>query len=376
MAIQKALVIGGGIGGLCSAIALRQKGIEVDLIEKSEANYVWGIGIIHQTNAVRAEAMLGVADEVLKQGWGFSGGKIHNKAGHMIQEIAVPPAKEGAMPGDMGITRPRLAKILQNRAETLGTKITFSTTCKVTKNGPDGAEVSFSNGETAKYDLVVGADGIYSDLRDELWGKEFGPKFAGQGGWRCNIPRLPEVDQVWLFLTDKGNCGLMPLADDLMYIWTTSNEPDASWKEESQLPAEMHSIVSEVGGIYGEMRDKYLVEGAEVMYRPFEYVDLPRPWHKGSVVLIGDASHAATAHLAQGAAMAMEDAIVLAEEAGKAGNAPEALTAWEDRRYERCDWMAKTSLKICQHEQGLIDDPDFNLMGTMIEGRKKAMAPF
>ena len=95
-------------------------------------------------------------------------------------------------------------------------------------------------------------------------------------------------------------CSLMPLADDLMYIWTTSNEPDASWKEESQLPMEMHSIVSEVGGIYGEMRDKYLVEGAEVMYRPFEYIDLPRPWHKGSVVLIGDAAHASTAHLAQG----------------------------------------------------------------------------
>ena len=139
---------------------------------------------------------------------------------------------------------------------------------------------------------------------------------------------------------------------------------------------EMHSIVSEVGGIYGEMRDKYLVEGADVMYRPFEYIDLPRPWHKGSVVLIGDAAHASTAHLAQGAAMSMEDALVLAEVAENATDTPEALAAWEDRRYERCAWMGSTSLKICQHEQGLLDDPDFNLMGTMIEGRKKAMAPF
>ncbi|HWU60962.1 MAG TPA: FAD-dependent monooxygenase [Ensifer sp.] len=376
MAIGKALVIGGGIGGFCAAIALRQKGIAVDLIEKSKSWNELGIGIIHQTNAVLAEKALGVVDEVLAQGWAFSGGRIHNQAGVLLQQIAAPPALPDAPPSDMGITRPRLAAILRARAGVLGTRVKLGTTAVVIRNGPDGATLEFSDGSTADYDLVVGADGIYSKLRDALWGEQYRAKFAGQGGWRCNMPRPKELEQVWLYLRDEGpNCGLMPLANDLVYMWCTSNETSADWKDQSILGREMRELVAKVGGLFGDMRDKYLTDDAAVVYRPFEYVDLPRPWHKGSVVLIGDAAHATTAHLAQGAAMAMEDAVVLGEEAGSGGSAPDVLLRWEERRYDRCQWIAETSLKICRFEQGTLNEPGFNVLATMIEGRKRALAP-
>jgi len=376
MTDKTALVIGGGIGGLCAAIALRQAGVAVDVIEKSPTWDVLGIGIIHQTNAILAEQKLGVMEEVAANGWAFAGGRIHTQSGHMIQEIAAPPARPGAPPSDMGITRPRLAKILRARVEALGAKATAGMTAKVTQNSDDGTEVAFSDGSSARYDLVVGADGIYSDLRIDLWGEEYQPIFSGQGGWRLNVPRPKELEQVWLFLTDDGpNAGLMPLSDELIYMWCTSNEETNDWKDQADLGAEMRGLMSKVGGLYGELRDQYMTDGAGVVYRPFEYVDLPRPWHKGSVVLIGDAAHATTAHLAQGAAMAMEDAVVLGEEAATGGKVPDMLARWEDRRYDRCKWIADHSLKICMHEQGKLDEPDFNVLNTMIAGRKKAMEP-
>ncbi|NLR97366.1 NAD(P)-binding protein [Rhizobium sp. P38BS-XIX] len=376
MPIRKALIIGGGIGGLCAAIALRQKGVETHLIEKQETPKGQGIGIIHQTNAVLAEAALGVADEVLRQGWGFAGGRVHNQAGQLLYEIPAPAGLPEGLPADMGITRSRLTAILLSRTKTLGTKITTGTTAQVIDNTSDSATVRFSNGDSDSYDLVVGADGIYSDLRQRLWGEQYRAIFSGQGGWRLNIPRPEELEHVWLYLRSDGpNCGLMPLANDLAYMWCTSNEQSAGWKDNADLPNEMNNLVKDVGGLYGELRERHLIGGADIIYRPFEYVDLPKPWHKGSVVLIGDAAHASTAHLAQGAAMAMEDAVVLGEEVAAGGAAPDVLQRWENRRYKKCVWVAETSLKLCLNEQGRLNEPGFDALTQMIEGRKRAMAP-
>jgi len=377
MPIRKALIIGGGIGGLCAAIALRQKGVEVHVIEKQETPNVLGIGIIHQTNAVLAEAALGVVDEVLKQGWGFAGGRVHNEAGQLLYEIPAPSGLPDDLPADMGITRPRLSAILLKRAKALGTKMTAGSTAQVIDNTSDGATALFSNGDTANYDLVVGADGIYSDLRHRLWGEQYRAIFAGQGGWRLNIPRPKELEQVWLYLRSGGgpNCGLMPLANDLAYMWCTSNEHSANWKDQANLAKEMSNLVENVGGFYGELRDRYITGDADIIYRPFEYIDLPTPWHKGSVVLIGDAAHAATAHLAQGAAMAMEDAVVLGDEVAAGGATPDILQRWEYRRYEKCCWVRETSLKLCLNEQGRLNEPGFDALTKVIEGRKRAMAP-
>jgi 2-polyprenyl-6-methoxyphenol hydroxylase-like FAD-dependent oxidoreductase len=106
------------------------------------------------------------------------------------------------------------------------------------------------------------------------------------------------------------------------------------------------------------VRDRYITDESEVIYRPFETLLLPSPWYRGRVLLIGDAAHAMTAHVAQGAAMAIEDAIVLAEEVASGDPLPQALDRFMQRRYERCKALVEISSQLSQWERDQTPDAD------------------
>src|SRR5260370_17922728 len=139
--------------------------------------------------------------------------------------------------------------------------------------------------------------------------------------WRYNVPRPPEVDNFQLFLGPSGNkAGFVPLAPDLMYILLTEarRESGDGWLRipEERLAEAFRERLLEFGGPVATIRDTYITDSSKVVYRPFETIIVPPPWSRGRVVLIGDAAHAMTAHIAQGSAMAIEDAVVLAEALG------------------------------------------------------------
>src|SRR5205823_12441722 len=122
------------------------------------------------------------------------------------------------------------------------------------------------------------------------------------------------------------------------------------WVPEGQLVDTFLQRLAPFGGPVAEVRDRDITPSSEIVLRPFETLLMPPPWYRGRVVLIGDAAHSMTAHIAQGAAMAVEDAIVLAEELASKPTLLQALDGYMERRYERCKTLVEISTTLCKGE--------------------------
>ena len=182
----------------------------------------------------------------------------------------------------------------------------------------DGVTVTFSNGRSASYDLVVGADGIRSRMRQLLFGDAFEPTYTGHGVWRFTTSRPEALNYQAMYLGVGVKAGLIPLTPDTMYLLLVTNEPGNPWMASDRLHALLADRLASFGGMVAAARER-LSDPKDVVYVPIEEVTVPPPWHVGRVVLIGDAAHASSPHIAQGAAMAVEDAVVLAELAAEGG---------------------------------------------------------
>jgi 2-polyprenyl-6-methoxyphenol hydroxylase-like FAD-dependent oxidoreductase len=211
----------------------------------------------------------------------------------------------------------------------------------------DAVAVRFSDGTSGRFDIVVGADGVHSQTRAARFPDAPGAEFTGQAVWRYNLPRPADLDSLHVYNGPVG-AGLVPISDELMYMYLTTAEPGNPRYPRAGLAAAMRAKVpaplAELAAL--------ITDDAEVVYRPLETVMVAGPWHKGRVVLLGDAVHATTPHLGQGAGMAIEDAIVLAEEIARHDTPEAAFAAYRERRFGRCDYIVRASLAICLGQLG------------------------
>ncbi|MFI8481395.1 FAD-dependent oxidoreductase [Pseudomonas sp. NPDC078700] len=359
---SKVLIVGGGIGGLCAAIALRRKGIEVDLVELKAEWTVYGVGIIQQSNVVREMAKLGVLDGYLDAAYAFEDVTINTTGGQLLARIPGQRLAGPEYPANVGISRLALHKVLSETAIELGSNVRLGLTVDTLTQDSDGVDVQFTDGSQSRYSLVVGADGLYSKVRSMLFGDKYMPRFTGQSVWRYNFPRLPEIDHLANYQGPAGNAGLVPLADDLMYMFLTSHEPSNPWMDTSTLAAEMRSRLSGFSGPIGELREQ-ITDGEKVVYKPLEVVFVDEPWYRDRVLLIGDAAHATTPHLGQGAGMAIEDAIVLSEELTAGGPINDVLQRFMARRFERCKYIAESS--VLAGDKEIAHDQSFDRIGLV-----------
>jgi 2-polyprenyl-6-methoxyphenol hydroxylase-like FAD-dependent oxidoreductase len=208
--------------------------------------------------------------------------------------------------------------------------------------------VRFSDGAERRFDLVVGADGVHSQTRAALFADLPAAQFTGQSVWRHNLPRPADLDALHVYNGPVG-AGLVPISPELMYLYLTTPEPGNQRYQQEGLAAAMRSKVPAPL----QPLAHHIVNDDEVVYRPLETVLVGGAWHKGRIVLLGDAVHAATPHLGQGAGMAIEDAIVLAEEIGRYDAGEAAFRAYRERRFERCRYIVEESLAICRGQLGL-----------------------
>jgi 2-polyprenyl-6-methoxyphenol hydroxylase-like FAD-dependent oxidoreductase len=359
--VERVLVVGGGIAGLSTAIALRQAGVTVDVIERNPAWDVYGVGIIQPGNALRALHELGLAGEAVADGHPIRGDRTWTGDGAvLLADHDWPVLVDGVPPGN-GITRPRLHAIFQRHTLDAGAEVRAGVTMTTLTELADGVEVAFSDGQTRRYDLVVGADGLYSQVRETVFGLDPAPRFTGQVCWRYNLPRLPDHDKIWVFLGATGTAGFVPLAPDLMYMLMIEKLPeDQPLRLPSEgLAARFRERLAAFGGPVPEQRE-LVVDDEAVVYRPVENVLVPPPWHRGRIVLVGDAAHATTPHCGQGAAQATEDALVLRQELARPVSLTAALEAYTARRYDRCRRIVEGSESIGRWEQdhSLPLDPD------------------
>ncbi len=346
----KILIIGGGIGGLTSAIALRRGGHDVTVIEKDPEWSVYGVGIIQQANVIRAMAELDLVDDYMAAGVPFNKVAIHAPDGTMVAEVPMPRLVEG-YPASMGIGRPALHKILGDRTIASGADVRLGVTASNIDDRGDCVSVSFSDGDEGVFDIVIGADGVYSDTRAVIMPEDAGPEFTGQSVWRYNFSRPADLDALHVYNGPIG-AGLVPINEDLMYLYLTTPEPDNPRYEKDCLAENMcEKMRSHSAQAIREMADD-ITDNEGVVYRPLEGMMLRGDWHSGRVVLLGDAVHATTPHLGQGAGLAIEDSIVLADELGKHDTLEAAFKAFRDRRFERCRYIVDKSLEICRGQLG------------------------
>jgi 2-polyprenyl-6-methoxyphenol hydroxylase-like FAD-dependent oxidoreductase len=350
--VKRILVVGGGIGGLSTTVALRQANFDVDVVEKNPAWDVYGVGIIQPGNALRALHRLGLAERVVAVGHPINGDAAWLGDGRtQLADNDWPPLVPGLPPGN-GITRPRLHRILQDAVLGSGADVRTGVTVERLDDRGGGVTVAFTDGATRDYELVVGADGLYSQIREMAFGPDVTPKYTGQVCWRYNLPRIEGLDKVHVYIGATGTAGFVPLAPDLMYMLTIEKPPEGA---PLRLPREGIAAVyrerlAQFGGPVAEHRG-LIVDDDAVVYRPVENVVVEAPWHRGRTVLIGDAAHATSPHCGQGAAQAIEDGIVLSEELRARGTLAEALDAYTGRRYERCRFIVEGSEAIGRWEQ-------------------------
>jgi 2-polyprenyl-6-methoxyphenol hydroxylase-like FAD-dependent oxidoreductase len=357
-AVRTVLVIGAGLAGTAAATHLAQGGVSVDLVEaKSDVSAI-GSGITLQGNALRELKRLGVWEHVEQRGYGFDslGLRAPDPAGTLLVEM--PDVRSGGpdLPATVGMPRPELARILLDRATEVGVKVRFGVSCTDLRQDEKGVDVTFADGSSGRYDLVIGADGIRSWTRNQL-GIDLETKPTGMGIWRAFGPRPASVTRTDLYYGGPAYiAGYCPTGDNSLYAYVVEDAQDRSHLSPEEQLATLKKLSEAYHGPWDDIRET-LDDPSRVNYTWFETHVLPAPWNRGRVVLIGDAAHSCPPTLAQGGAQALEDAAVLAELLLAADVLDDQLwDAFHSRRVPRAQAVVDASNQLGQwlldHEQG------------------------
>jgi len=342
--IASALIVGGGVGGMTAAIALRRAGVDVTLIDADPQWRVYGAGISVTGISLRAFDDLGILDQIRARGHVGAGMRGKTVTGHIVMEAPVPENPQPIQQGG-GIMRPVLHDILSSTVRAEGVTVRFGLKVATLAQDEAGVDIRFDDGSTGRYDLVVGADGIYSQIRDIIFPDAPKPKFTGQGCWRVVAKRPPEVDRTEMYFGGPVKLGINPVSTDEMYMFILEHVPDNPFYSEEELVPHVRALMEPFGGAVPAVRAS-IDDPAQVNYRPLEWILLDKPWYVGRVVLIGDAAHATTPHMASGAGIAAEDGLVLAQELARTDDVALALEKFVDRRFERARLVVENSVMI------------------------------
>jgi 2-polyprenyl-6-methoxyphenol hydroxylase-like FAD-dependent oxidoreductase len=349
-AAKNILIVGGGISGMTLAIALRRAGIACELVELTTAWTVPGVGIALQGATLRALRTIGLLDECVRRGFGYSHFIACDAQGNITGRVEMPRINGPDYPATIGIMRQELHDVLKDAMAQTKVPIRLGLSVTALEQDGDGVTATFTDGRRGRYDLVVGADGAFSVVRDLTFGPEAGPRYTGQAVWRITCARPKEVQARHSFFGKLNKSGFNPVSQSQMYIYIVQNLPEFARLTDQELPKVMHEQLAEFGGLLGVARDS-VKDVSDIVYRPIHSHILPPPWYRGRVVLIGDAAHTTTPHLASGAGIAVEDSVVLAQELAAADDLAAALATFMNRRYDRCRLIVENSHTLGEWEK-------------------------
>lgn len=357
MSSYRTLIVGGGISGLALAGARASAGDDTVVAEAQPEWQVSSSGITLQPPAIRALDRLGLLDQVEERGSAHTEIHQHNGAGERIAVTELPALAGDDKPRVAGILRRDLHDILLGRAVAAGATFRMGTTVTGVDSNKNGALVTFSDGSQESYDVVVGADGINSRMRDLVTDPSAGrPEFAGGAVWRALVPRHPAVETHSLFF-GKNSAGANPVSDDEMYIFLLADMPEPRFVEEEERLPEMLELLSGFTNTMADIRGQ-ITDPGQILVRPIYASLTTPPWHTGRLVLIGDAVHAPPPVLASGGGMAMEDAFVLSEELDKGADLETVFAAYTDRRWPRTRDAVERTLDFLRALQSGIKGPE------------------
>jgi 2-polyprenyl-6-methoxyphenol hydroxylase-like FAD-dependent oxidoreductase len=351
--VRTVLIVGGGPAGLTAATALRNAGFEAELVEVNQELRPLGSGLtmIGPTLRALSQADVEALEKCIAQGSGHPGMIFGNADGETLQRMELPQIAGERFPGGFGITRPVFWGILAEMADKAGAPIRLNTTVTSIAQHEDDVEVELSDGTRQTYDLVIGADGLHSAVRELVFPDAPPPYFNGQTVWRAMIPRPPDLaDDMGMYYGPRNKAGCNPVSDSEAYVFLVENARRSPRPPREQWPELIREQLSEYGGVIGWARER-MTDPEKIDCRPLQVFLMPSPWYRGRVLLIGDAAHATTPHLAMGAGIAIEDGVVLAEELAAHDTVEEALSAFMVRRFERCRIVVENSAQLGAWEQ-------------------------
>ncbi|MGH2824739.1 MAG: FAD-dependent monooxygenase [Thermoleophilaceae bacterium] len=326
--------MGGGIAGLALAPMLARTGVEVEVAERERPWRPAGTGMYLPGNAARALRALGLEAQVASRAVEIARQRFYDHHGRLLCEVDVAELWAAVGPC-LAVHRAELHALLREAAGELPIRIGLAVKRLDQRDG--AVSVDFSDGTSGAYDLVVGADGIHSAVRRLAFKPTAVPRPVGQIGWRFLAPRPPEVT-TWSVMLGHGTAFLtLPIAGDRVYCYCDVVSRPGPDTPEQVAPERLGELFSEFADPAATLLAKLDV-AADIHVSTIEEVALDR-WGRERVVLIGDAAHATSPNMAQGAAMALEDALVLTDCLHTIPAIPDAIAAFEAKRRPRTDWV-------------------------------------
>jgi 2-polyprenyl-6-methoxyphenol hydroxylase-like FAD-dependent oxidoreductase len=301
---QRVLVVGGGIAGVATARALLQRGIEADVVERAAAWSHPGAGMYLPANSVRALATLGLEAALHDRAYEIRHQLFLDQRGHVLLDVDLR-AVWGPIGPCVAISHRALHELLHE-----GIPIRLDATVTALDDDGSGVRASFADGSAGVYDFAVGADGVHSWVRSTIFGGA-DATFVGQASWRFLVDGFPEISD-WTGLIGRGKAFLMlPLGGGQIYCYADVNSRrpvDPTGADPDKLVEFHGDFAQPVPRILKER----LTSDERPYFSPIEEV-IQQSWVRGRVVLVGDAAHAMSPNMAEGAGMALEDALILAE---------------------------------------------------------------
>ena len=340
---MKAIIIGGGIGGLTTAIALQQQGIEFEIYEAAPELKPVGAGIVMASNAMQVFQRLGSEKKIME-----AGHEVQHAFGvdEMFKIISGLDVKGKVAPrygiGSYAIHRGRLQQVLLSEID--GSKVYLNKRLERVEQSESKVKVVFQDGTSAEADIVIGADGIKSAVRKSIFG-DLPLRYSGQTCWRgmakFNLPSDKKGNSYEMWGPKKGlRFGFVPTAPDEVYFFTTFFTSEGG-RDEGPNKEKLMQLFAPFGNL-----PRQIIEATpeENIIRSDIHDLAPIPqWWNGRVVLLGDAAHATTPNLGQGGCQAVEDAFVLARFLKKYENPEQAFIHFQAMRFTKVNYVVNMS---------------------------------
>jgi 2-polyprenyl-6-methoxyphenol hydroxylase-like FAD-dependent oxidoreductase len=370
-AAANVLIVGAGMAGMTLGVALKRAGIACEIAEIRPNLTEPGTGISLQGPALRALQSVGVVEGCIERGFGYS--HTCDAEGNVTGTVDLPRLLGPDYPATVGVLRHAVHEVLAGELKRLQVPIRLGTTVDAFTQDGKGVDVTFSDGARGRFDLLVGADGQGSKIRELLFGAQHRPRYTGQMNWRATVSKPPEVQGRYSYFGPTNKSGFNPISERHMYIYIVQNVPERPRWADAELPAMMRGLLAEFGGALGKAREE-VISPEQITCRPIFSMILPPPWHQGRVVVIGDAAHTTTPHIASGASIGIEDSVVLARLLQADGDVPAELSDFTARRYERCRMIVENSELLGKWEKNP-SAPNADTVGVVARSYKALAQP-
>ncbi|GAA4433954.1 FAD-dependent monooxygenase [Pontibacter saemangeumensis] len=343
------IIIGGGIGGLCAAIALQQNGISATVYEAAPELRAVGAGVGLAANAMQGLARLGVAEEVVARGKQLEALVMYDGKGRVIRNLDTRPLSRKYGISNFVIHRADLHEVLQNHLQP-GTLV-LGKRCDHIYQQAHQAKAKFTDGTQASADLLLASDGINSVVRQQLL-PQSKPRYAGYTCWRAVIQN-PGVDlnsmvsaETW---APQGRVGIAPLPHGSIYWYACINAPENDTHMRQMTPEQLSRHFA---GVHPPVAQVLAAaKPGQLLWNDIADLKPLRQFVYNRVVLLGDAAHATTPNMGQGACQAIEDAVVLGQCLRQEPVLEIALKQYEQRRLARTAKVIRLSRLLGQVAQ-------------------------